>query len=166
MSPAPARERVSSEQFSALVERTRQKWIHAIMRKGFDQDTASDITSDAILNAWRFLHNFNGESALSTWVWTILFNQTREHLRRNQRQPRFEYLTQSLQDSAVMPESTTQGALVAQVLAHASKLPKREREVIHAYLEGGYNAPPQCVKILKHRAIIHLQKSILRGARA
>jgi RNA polymerase sigma factor (sigma-70 family) len=161
MTPAPALQRVTDDQFSAMVERNRPKWINAVMRKGFDRDTASDITSDAILKAWRFLSKFQGQSALSTWMWSILFRQVQEHLRRIAVAGRScECLTPELESTLTAPENTTQNTLIAQILKHADQLPVKEREVIHAYLNGEYNAPAPYVKILKHRAIIHLQKSL------
>ncbi len=57
--------------FEACVTANRNRWINAARRFMPRQD-AEDITSEAIMKAWRGLDTFRGECALSTWIGRIL----------------------------------------------------------------------------------------------
>jgi RNA polymerase sigma-70 factor (ECF subfamily) len=46
---------------------------------------AEDAVQDALLTAYKHLHQFRGDSKLSTWLTTIVCNSARMHLRRRPR---------------------------------------------------------------------------------
>ena len=52
------------------------------MLKG-EQAAAEDVVQDAFLKAYKGLEKFRGESALSTWFFTILIREVRSHQRRS-----------------------------------------------------------------------------------
>ena len=46
-----------------------------------DRDDASDMTQETMLKVYRALPRFRGDSAFSTWVYRIMVNTCRDHLR-------------------------------------------------------------------------------------
>ncbi len=47
-----------------------------------DADEADDLLQDALVNAYRALHAFRGESSMKTWVWRIVTREGFKKLRR------------------------------------------------------------------------------------
>ncbi|HEY0742586.1 MAG TPA: sigma-70 family RNA polymerase sigma factor [Chryseosolibacter sp.] len=54
---------------------------HAILR-GFDHDTARDLTQDTFISAWRSMHNFEGKTSVKNWLFVILRNKITDHYRK------------------------------------------------------------------------------------
>jgi RNA polymerase sigma-70 factor (ECF subfamily) len=52
------------------------------MRMTADRDAALDLTQDTLIAGYENLENFRGESSLSTWLFQIAANRTRNFLKR------------------------------------------------------------------------------------
>ena len=50
---------------------------------------AEDAVQDALLSACKHLHQFRGDSQISTWLSAIVFNSARMQLRRHSRRPSY-----------------------------------------------------------------------------
>ncbi|MGH2750421.1 MAG: RNA polymerase sigma factor [Actinomycetota bacterium] len=46
---------------------------------------ADDVTQDAFVRAFRFMHRYRGDAKFSTWLFSIARNCARDEIRRNQR---------------------------------------------------------------------------------
>ena len=60
------------EAFAAIVDRhgpVMRRYARFILG---DDDDASDATQDALVSAWRGLDSFRGDSALRTWLFTLV----------------------------------------------------------------------------------------------
>ncbi len=64
-----------ADAFRILVERHQDKLYSAVLRFCGDATDAEDILQRAFVNAWRKLPDFQGDSAFSTWMFRIAFNQ-------------------------------------------------------------------------------------------
>lgn len=60
--------------FDVIVERHRRAVYQVCYRFVSNHEDASDLSQEAFVRAWRGLKNFNGRSALSTWLYRIAVN--------------------------------------------------------------------------------------------
>ncbi|MBL9169880.1 MAG: RNA polymerase sigma factor [Verrucomicrobiales bacterium] len=68
--------------FEHLVERMKLKVFHLCMGILRDEASAHDAAQDCFVKVWRGLSGYGGQSALSTWVYTIARNTCLSELRR------------------------------------------------------------------------------------
>jgi RNA polymerase sigma-70 factor, ECF subfamily len=62
------------EAFDVLVERHRRSVYQVCYRFVNNHEDASDLAQEAFVRAWRGLKNFQGQAALSTWLYRIAVN--------------------------------------------------------------------------------------------
>lgn len=65
-----------AEAFRILVERHQDRIYNAVLRFCGHAEDAFDICQRAFINAFRKLSDFKGDSAFSTWMYRIAFNQS------------------------------------------------------------------------------------------
>lgn len=68
--------------FQVLVERYQADLCHLARNLVSSVDDAEDLTAEAFVKAWQHLKGFKGEASFKTWLWRILINLSRSHLRR------------------------------------------------------------------------------------
>lgn len=73
------------EQFLETAERRRPQLLRIASRMTDQHADAEDILQDALMNAYRALPKFRGESKMSTWLSAIVQNTAREHFRGRRR---------------------------------------------------------------------------------
>src|SRR5215469_8297756 len=73
--------------FNQLVSFYQQLVYNTIFRLLGDYDTASDITQDAFIAAFRAIKTYRGEYSFRAWLLRIGTNLTHDHWRRLQRRP-------------------------------------------------------------------------------
>jgi RNA polymerase sigma-70 factor (ECF subfamily) len=56
---------------------------------------ADDVTQDAFVRAYRFMHRYRGDSKFSTWLFSIARNCALDEIRRNQRRRRVADLVEA-----------------------------------------------------------------------
>ena len=76
------------EAFDIVVERHRRPVYQVCYRFMGNHEDASDLAQDVFIRAFRGLHRFRGESALSTWLYRIVFNTAISYKRK--RKPAFQ----------------------------------------------------------------------------
>jgi RNA polymerase sigma-70 factor (ECF subfamily) len=162
MAATATKPRVSDDQFVALVLEQRGRWKAFVQARGFDEATADDIVSEAVLRGYRYLGAFRGEASLLSWMLTIILRETYTHFRR----ARYRIQTESLEDELVdgdtlsRPETTTRAALFSQVMVHVKRLTRGERLAIAYYLDG-WDKPSRSVRVRKFRAVQKLRERLL-----
>jgi RNA polymerase sigma-70 factor, ECF subfamily len=60
--------------FDVIVERHRRRVYQVCYRFVNNHEDASDLSQEAFVRAWRGLKNFQGQAALSTWLYRITVN--------------------------------------------------------------------------------------------
>jgi len=117
---------------------------------------ADDVTQDAFVRAFRFMHRYRGDSKFSTWLFSIARNCALDEIRRGQRRRRIEDVVEAQPERA--PARTELGIEVREaVIALAIEL--REPLVMidvlgHSYAEVAetLGLPVGTVKSRVHRA--------------
>lgn len=71
--------------FARLVEENQGRIYALCYRMTGSREDAADLTQDAFLRAWQFRENFQGHSALSTWLYRLALNGCIDFLRREKR---------------------------------------------------------------------------------
>jgi RNA polymerase sigma-70 factor, ECF subfamily len=105
------------------------RYLPALYKRAYryvgDPHDAEDAVQDALLSAYRHLHQFKGTARMSTWLTSIVTNSALTQLRRRPRQPHV-----SLDE----PVDAEQGYCVADRVADVR--PGPEGECIRAELRG------------------------------
>ena len=70
------------ERFDALLFRYSPALYRIAFRKLGNVEDAADAVQDALLSAFRNMHQFRGDAQFSTWLGTIVLNAARMRLRR------------------------------------------------------------------------------------
>lgn len=73
------------EAFTRLVERYNRQIYNIGLRMLGNPEDAADMTQDVWLKIYRYLANFRGDSAFSTWLYRIAVNCCRDYLRLSYR---------------------------------------------------------------------------------
>jgi RNA polymerase sigma-70 factor (ECF subfamily) len=68
--------------FSELAQRHQAALYRLALRLVGDSDDAQDALQDSLLDAWRRLDRFRGDSAFTTWAYRIVTNRCLDLLRR------------------------------------------------------------------------------------
>ena len=76
------------EAMERLVHDHAHRIYGAILRLVHDPDEAQSLVQETFLQAFRSLDAFRGHSKVSTWLYGIAMNVTRDHLRKKTRQRR------------------------------------------------------------------------------
>jgi len=71
--------------FRTLVQRHQDRIYTAVLRFCGNAEDANDIVQRAFINAYRKVKEFKGDSAFSTWMYRIAFNQSVSFRRENAR---------------------------------------------------------------------------------
>lgn len=82
--------RVAAGDHDAFTEvmRSHEDRIFAVcLRILADRESALDATQDTFVAAFRKVHQFQGNSALGTWLYRIAVNTCYDHLRKTRRRP-------------------------------------------------------------------------------
>lgn len=75
------------EAFNQLVLRYQQIMFGTVFRMLGDYDTASDVTQDAFIAAFRAIRSYRGGASFRAWLLRIGSNMACDHWRRVQRHP-------------------------------------------------------------------------------
>jgi RNA polymerase sigma-70 factor (ECF subfamily) len=78
-------QRNESRAFDELVARHQDRVFTAVTRFCGNSEDAADIVQRAFINAFRKIQEFKGDSAFSTWIYRIAFNQAISFRRENKR---------------------------------------------------------------------------------
>jgi RNA polymerase sigma-70 factor (ECF subfamily) len=76
----------AAQQMDDLLSRHRASFFRSAYRFLENAADAEDAVQDALLCAYRHIHQFRGEAQMSTWLTAIVFNSARMQLRRRPRQ--------------------------------------------------------------------------------
>jgi RNA polymerase sigma-70 factor (ECF subfamily) len=82
------------EAFLYLIEKYAAQIFNTCMNIVRHFEDAEDVTQEVFTTVYISLENFNGTSKLSTWIYGIALNKSKEFLRKKTRQKRSGYMIQ------------------------------------------------------------------------
>lgn len=123
--------------FDTLMRTHEDRVFSVCLRILRDRDTALDATQDTFLTVFRKVGQFEGRSALSTWIYRVAVNTCYDYLRRAKRRAT-ENLPDHLDPSDPAAESALESASVRhEIEAALAAIPADFRDaVILSDLEG------------------------------
>ena len=136
--PAQGIPQGDNERFDAVLLRHSPALYRIAFRKLGNVEDAEDAVQDALLSAFRNMHQFRGDAQFSTWLGSIVLNAARMQLRRRIRHTLVSLDEQSkegvpiwserFEDSAMDAEETLRGTQMREKLERVvENLPVRLR---------------------------------------
>jgi RNA polymerase sigma-70 factor (ECF subfamily) len=126
---------ITEVQFAAEFQEWNGRMIGSLRKKGFSEHSAEDIVQNTWLKAWRFLEQYRGEAKFSTWVFNILLNEIKTHL-RDKHARHCEPLDNFDLLAAPVSETEENERRLTRVLEDLEQLPEIFREVVRMRLLG------------------------------
>lgn len=71
-----------TDAFEVLVERHQKKMLNIAYRMMGDYDEACDVTQEAFISAYKSIRTFKAEAKFSTWLYRIVVNYSKNHLKQ------------------------------------------------------------------------------------
>lgn len=65
---------LNERDFSMLVKKHKEGIYSVCLMFADDQDEANDLMQEALINLWKGLSSFRGESDIKSWIWRITMN--------------------------------------------------------------------------------------------
>ena len=120
-----------SERFAVLVNRYRQLAYNTAYRMLGDPDSAEDVAQESFIAAYQGLKDFKFGSRFSTWLYTIVMNKCRDHLRSKKPGVSIDDLAEVRPDFKPSPEEQASSRQTGEIIQDAlNALPPGYREVI------------------------------------
>ena len=102
-----------------------------------DASLSEDLVQEVFLEVVKSIATFRGESNMKTWIFSIARNRWYSYLRRKNRQPEIEALTEFLPASDRTPEEQYQNQEIAnRIYALLDQEPERTRRIVLMRLQG------------------------------
>ena len=79
--------------FKVLVESKQSLVYNTVLGLLQNVEDAEDVTQDVFIKVFESIHQFKGESALSTWIYRVSVTTALEFIRRKKRKKRFGFLS-------------------------------------------------------------------------
>lgn len=96
-----------NQAFEKLFEEYQQKIYALSFSLLQNREDALDVLQEVFIKIYNKISSFNGESSLSTWIFTITKNTCYDHLRKNKRNPE-EEIPENVTDTSPLPEDILQ----------------------------------------------------------
>lgn len=105
----------------------------AIARQYAEPDAVEDLYQEILVQLWRSLDKFRGESQLQTWVYRIGFNTAMTSLRKITRQRHNDTHLSQYQTAEAVPTGRCQADVLAEFMASLGDV---DKSVMMMYLDG------------------------------
>jgi RNA polymerase sigma-70 factor (ECF subfamily) len=116
----------NTEAYAKLVERHQKKMLNIAYRMLGDYDEACDVVQDAFFAAYKSISKFKAKAKFSTWLYRIVVNYTKNHLK--QRKNLAQHEGASLDDFGERKKGCRACLSAASTGNPAELLEQRERE--------------------------------------
>lgn len=165
--------------FQQLVSTYQDKVLNTCYGFMTNREEAEDLTQDVFVEVFRSIHNFKGESKLSTWIYRIAVSKSLEEIRSRKRQKRAAYFKSliglEVASEIVASNNKTPHELLEDqqrviILQEAiEKLVENQRTAftLHKYEQLSYKEVAEVMKLslpavesLMHRAKMNLKKDL------
>ncbi len=119
------------DSYSVLVDRYKAMAYNVAYRRVGDEETARDLAQESFIAAYAGLDRFRFGSKFSSWLYSIVLNKCRDHLRQVRDTVSTDELAEVMPDKGMSPEQTASARQSSGVLQRAlDALPAEYREVL------------------------------------
>jgi len=119
------------DSFSVLVDRYKTMAYNAAYRMVGDEDTAKDLAQESFIAAYAGLERFRFGSKFSSWLYSIILNKCRDHLRTVKDTVSTDDLAEVMPDKGISPEQAATAHQGRDILQRAlNAVPAEYREVL------------------------------------
>ena len=120
-----------ADSYSILVDRYKAMVYNVAYRMLGDGDSAKDIAQDSFIAAYAGLRQFRSSSKFSSWLYSIVLNKCRDHLRATKETVSTDDIADLRPDSGISPEQAAAAGQSRDILQQAlATLPEEYREVL------------------------------------
>lgn len=120
------------EAFSAVVMKYSEQLYWQIRRMVLTHEDADDLLQNTFIKAWSNIHNFRGDSQLSTWLYRIAINETLTYLNQKRAETVPLDSTEGIAAEHIESDIYFNGSHADALLQEAiSKLPDKQRMVFN-----------------------------------
>ena len=120
-----------SAAFTQLMAKHKDSLFDMACRILGNRTEAEDVLQDAFLDAYRHLPEFRHKARFSTWVYSIVLNRVRNHLRHNKiiRWSSLDIQSTNGEEHYKVPELAERGVSFVTILEHKLELEKVQQAV-------------------------------------
>jgi RNA polymerase sigma-70 factor (ECF subfamily) len=120
-----------SDSYSILVDRYKTMVYNVAYRMLGDGDTAKDLAQESFIAAYRGLKTFKQDAKFSSWLYSIVLNKCRDHLRMAKENIPIDDISNVRPGSGISPEQAAAARQSRDLLQQALDLLSAEyREVL------------------------------------
>ncbi len=120
-----------ADQYAVLVDRYSAMVFNVAYRMLGDADIANDMAQDSFISAYTALENFKFGSKFSSWLYRIVVNKCRDHLKVQKETVDVDEIAGLVPSRAQTPEQALSSHQTEDMIQKAlSALPVDQREVI------------------------------------
>lgn len=127
----------NTQAFSFLIRKYEKLVFHMVQKLVTDEPSVEELGQDVFMKVYEKLPGFRFESKLSTWIATIAYRQTVNHLRKNKRM-QYKALEEASEDRFFVERDTPASSYESKdtgqfVQAQIEKLPAHYRNILYLY---------------------------------
>lgn len=127
----------NEQAFSFLIKKYEKLVFHMIQKLITNDPSVEELAQDVFMKVYEKLPGFRFESKLSTWVATIAYRHTINHLRKNKKM-QYKELEEASEDRFFVEHDTPYKTVESQdtgrfVQQQIQKLPAHYRNILHLY---------------------------------
>lgn len=127
----------NTQAFSFLIKKYEKLVFHMIQKLTSDQQNMEELAQDVFMKVYEKLPGFRFESKLSTWIATIAYRHTINHLRKTKRVV-YKEIEEASEDRFFISDETTDRKFESAdmgkyIQEHIQKLPAHYRNILYLY---------------------------------
>lgn len=127
-----------SEQYAILVDKYKVMAYNIAYRMLRDEETAKDLSQEGFISAYESLENFNYGCKFSSWLYRIIVNKCKDHLKAVRETAPLDDFSDIIPAGGCTPEQAVSARQTGDAIQRALRaLPDEYREVIELkHVEG------------------------------
>jgi RNA polymerase sigma-70 factor (ECF subfamily) len=126
--------KISSNEFLIYLKPHKHKLFNFIQKCLKFSEDAEDIYQNVIINSYRAIHKFKGNSTFKTWIFSIANNEIIKYFKKKKRN---DYICYSLQENHPQSNSSDR-ELINSLFEIAAKFSSKNRNIFFLFYYNGF----------------------------